>query len=264
LCLIPAHLEQARRLRFGTATEPVSLKRMTTMPIAVSEPDVPEGCDAPHMLALSGAEVLRRLLNVVLALVALVLTLPALLLIALAVKLSSPGPVLYTQTRVGVNRRRRASVRDPDYGGKPFTIYKFRTMCVADGAGARGTEQVWATPDDPRVTGLGRWLRLYRLDELPQLLNVLLGDMDIVGPRPEQPAIFVRLRGQIPGYQERQQVRPGITGWAQVNQHYDSSIEDVRRKLAFDLEYISRRSIKEDLRIMLLTLPVVAGKFGAW
>jgi lipopolysaccharide/colanic/teichoic acid biosynthesis glycosyltransferase len=111
---------------------------------------------------------------------------------------------------------------------------------------------------------VGRILRLYRLDELPQLMNVLRGDMDIVGPRPEQPAIFSRLRDQIPRYQERQRVRPGITGWAQINQHYDSTIEDVRKKLAFDLEYISRRSMREDLRIMLRTLPVVAGGFGGW
>ena len=95
-------------------------------------------------------------------------------------------------------------------------------------------------------------------------MNVLLGDMDIVGPRPEQPAIFTQLREQIPGYQARQRVRPGITGWAQINQHYDSSIDDVRRKLAFDLEYLGRRSLTEDVRIMLRTLPVVAGKFGAW
>jgi lipopolysaccharide/colanic/teichoic acid biosynthesis glycosyltransferase len=175
--------------------------------------------------------------------------------------------VFYTQKRIGVNRRRSlppgANYRKSDCGGRPFTIFKFRTMRASTG---RQDEpgQVWATPDDPRVTRVGRLLRLYRLDELPQLLNVLLGDMDIVGPRPEQPAIFARLREQIPRYQERQRVRPGITGWAQVNQQYDSSIEDVRKKLAFDLEYISRRSLQEDLRIMLRTLPVVTGKLGAW
>jgi len=211
--------------------------------------------------------VLRRLFNITIALVGLVCAVPLLLLIAIAVKLSSRGPVFYTQTRVGHNRRRQlppgARYRESDCGGKPFTLYKFRTMRV-NGHALHDAAQVWATPDDPRITRLGRILRLYRLDELPQLLNVLLGDMDIVGPRPEQTAIFARLREQIPGYQERQRVRPGITGWAQINQHYDSSIEDVRRKLAFDLEYISRRSIQEDLRIMLRTLPVVAGKCGAW
>jgi lipopolysaccharide/colanic/teichoic acid biosynthesis glycosyltransferase len=141
-------------------------------------------------------------------------------------------------------------------------MYKFRTMRAIDGSGSHA--QVWATPDDPRITRVGKLLRLYRLDELPQLVNVLLGDMDLVGPRPEQPAIFARLREVIPGYQARQRVRPGITGWAQINLHYDSSIDDVRRKLAFDLEYIGRRSLTEDLRIMLRTLPVVAGRFGGW
>ena len=123
---------------------------------------------------------------------------------------------------------------------------------------------MWARPNDPRVTAIGRLLRLYRLDELPQLLNVLRGDMDVVGPRPEQPAIFARLRLQIDRYQERQRVRPGITGWAQINQCYDTCVDDVRSKLQHDLEYISRQSFLEDLKIMLRTLPVVIGKRGAW
>jgi lipopolysaccharide/colanic/teichoic acid biosynthesis glycosyltransferase len=242
---------------------------MTTFPIALDQSDVPRRRYGPRVLALSAVDVARRVLNVTLALVGLVVALPVLAIIAIAVKLSSPGPVFYTQTRVGLNRRRLlppgTRYRPTDCGGKPFTIFKFRTMRVNGGTnGSDKPGQVWATPDDPRVTRVGRFLRLYRLDELPQLVNVLLGDMDIVGPRPEQPAIFSQLREQIPGYQARQRVRPGITGWAQINQHYDSSIEDVRRKLAFDLEYIGRRSVTEDLRIMLWTLPVIAGKFGAW
>jgi lipopolysaccharide/colanic/teichoic acid biosynthesis glycosyltransferase len=242
---------------------------MTTIPIAFEQAHRPRRRDGGrHAIALSAAAVTRRALNITIALVALLLLLPVALLIALAIKLTSRGPVFYTQTRVGLNRRRvlpaGARYREADGGGKPFTMYKFRTMRASeDKAGAPGA-QVWATPDDPRITRIGRILRLYRLDELPQLVNVLLGDMDIVGPRPEQPAIFARLREEIPGYQERQRVRPGITGWAQINQHYDSSIDDVRRKLAFDLEYISNRSITEDLRIMLRTLPVVTGGFGAW
>src|SRR6185312_3655925 len=119
-------------------------------------------------------------------------------------------------------------------------IYKFRTMAAA-GPGRDPAAEVWARPDDPRVTALGRLLRLYRLDELPQLLNVLRGDMNVVGPRPEQPTIFARLRDEIDRYQERQRVRPGITGWAQINQQYDSSVDDVRRKVQFDLEYIARQ-----------------------
>lgn len=237
---------------------------MTTIPIALA----PSSSRRREPAAYAPADVLCRTLNIAIALVALVLLLPLVLVIALAVKLSSPGPVFYTQRRVGLNRRRQlptgARYRTSDCGGRPFTILKFRTMRVADAAAASPTLQVWATPDDPRVTRIGRFLRLYRLDELPQLINVLFGDMNIVGPRPEQPDIFARLREEIPGYQERQRVRPGITGWAQINLHYDTSVEDVRRKLAFDLEYIGRHSLMEDLRIMLRTLPVVAGRFGGW
>jgi lipopolysaccharide/colanic/teichoic acid biosynthesis glycosyltransferase len=125
-------------------------------------------------------------------------------------------------------------------------------------------DEVWAQPDDPRVTAIGRILRKYRLDELPQLWNVMRGDMNIVGPRPEQPAIFVKLRDQIDGYGARQQVRPGITGWAQVNHNYDQCLEDVRRKVSFDLEYIARRSLATDLKIMALTVPVMVFRKGAW
>jgi lipopolysaccharide/colanic/teichoic acid biosynthesis glycosyltransferase len=194
--------------------------------------------------------------------------------IAIGIKLTSPGPIFFTQTRVGMDRRTsgarrtaRPAVgngrRNGDAGGKPFTIYKFRTM-VSNGHGPNGGDQVWATPDDPRVTPIGRLLRLYRLDELPQLLNVIRGDMDVVGPRPEQPAIFARLRTQIDRYQERQRVRPGITGWAQINQRYDTCVDDVRSKVRHDLDYIARRSFFEDLKIMVRTLPVLIGKRGAW
>jgi len=189
-------------------------------------------------------------------------------LIALGIKLTSPGPIFFVQTRIGIDRRTTGepagnSRRRFDGGGKPFAIYKFRTMAT-NGPGSDPSDQVWARPNDPRVTPIGRLLRLYRLDELPQLLNVLCGDMDVVGPRPEQPAIFAHLREQIERYQERQRVRPGITGWAQINQCYDTCVDDVRGKLERDLEYISRRSTFEDLKIMVRTLPVVIGKRGAW
>jgi lipopolysaccharide/colanic/teichoic acid biosynthesis glycosyltransferase len=212
------------------------------------------------------SETLRRALNVVVATIGVVVTAPLMALIALGIKLTSPGPIFFTQPRVGIDRRNPNepagnSRRRNDAGGKPFQIYKFRTMAT-NGHGS--PDQVWAQPNDPRVTPIGRFLRLYRLDELPQLLNVLRGEMDVVGPRPEQPAIFARLRGQIDRYQERQRVRPGITGWAQINQCYDSSVDSVRRKLEYDLEYIARRSVLEDMRIMLRTLPVVVGKQGAW
>jgi lipopolysaccharide/colanic/teichoic acid biosynthesis glycosyltransferase len=123
---------------------------------------------------------------------------------------------------------------------------------------------VWATKEDPRVTSIGRLLRKYRLDELPQIINVLTGDMNIVGPRPERPSIFMKLRKDISGYAYRQRAKPGITGLAQINQHYDATVEDVRNKLRFDLIYLSRQGILEDLKIMLKTVPVILFKRGGW
>jgi lipopolysaccharide/colanic/teichoic acid biosynthesis glycosyltransferase len=132
-------------------------------------------------------------------------------------------------------------------------MYKFRTM-TCDPA---QNEERWATKEDRRVTRVGRVLRATRLDELPQLVNVLRGDMNIVGPRPEQPTIFQELRRELGGYQERQKVLPGITGWAQVNLGYDTSLEDVKKKVELDLEYIDKRSATQDLAIMAKTMPVM-------
>lgn len=205
----------------------------------------------------------RRTLNVLVALVGIVIAAPVMALVAVLIKLTSPGPVFFAQTRVGLDRRdpgdRGNGRRLLDLGGKPFRIYKFRTMYVQKKA-----EQVWASQHDPRVTSVGRVLRKYRLDELPQLFNVLLGDMNIVGPRPEQPGIAADLQKQITVYNLRHKVRPGITGWAQINHHYDQSIEDVRRKVSLDLEYIKRQSLTEDLKIMLRTVPVVVLRKGGW
>jgi lipopolysaccharide/colanic/teichoic acid biosynthesis glycosyltransferase len=206
----------------------------------------------------------QRVLNVVVAVIGIILTAPLMLAIALLVKLTSPGPVLYTQTRVGLDRRRGGGGnwrRSVDYGGRLFTIYKFRTMSARQ---KDPDAQVWAAPNDPRVTPVGRVLRKYRLDELPQLLNVLKGDMNVVGPRPEQPKIFMQLRDQVDNYPARQRVLPGITGWAQVNQQYDQNVDDVRRKVQLDLEYAARTSAMEDLRIMLKTIPVMLFRRGAW
>jgi lipopolysaccharide/colanic/teichoic acid biosynthesis glycosyltransferase len=188
------------------------------------------------------------------------------ILVAVLVRLTSKGPVLYTQTRIGLDRRGRGHHESDhrrvfDCGGKPFRIYKFRTMQVDEADRKPG---VWALPGDPRVTGIGRWLRKLRLDELPQLFNVLLGEMNIVGPRPEQPRIFVELRDQIDSYELRQRVAPGITGLAQINQAYDQSVDDVRKKVAYDLEYIAHRSMVQDFKIMLRTIPVVLLRRGAW
>lgn len=207
-----------------------------------------------------------RALNVVVAVLGLILTAPLLLAIAILVKLSSPGPVFYVQDRVGLDRRQRGQVgvplpgrRQDDKGGRLFRIYKFRTM-VSD---SDQSGQVWASHDDPRITAVGHLLRKYRLDEIPQLLNVLKGDMNIVGPRPEQPQIFQELREKVSGYQERQRVLPGITGWAQVNRSYDQCVEDVKKKVEYDLEYIEKRSFLKDLRIMARTVPVMIGKKGS-
>jgi len=207
----------------------------------------------------------RRLLNVAIAALGLVLTLPLMIVIAVLIKLTSRGPILFTQTRVGLDRRALTGAggntrRHVDAGGELFTMYKFRTMCVAQ----EQASQVWARPDDPRVTAIGRVLRKFRLDELPQLWNVLIGDMNVVGPRPEQPSIFNYLRQQIEGYPRRQRVRPGITGWAQINLAYDRSVDDVRQKVAHDLEYIRNQSAFEDLKIMLRTVPVMLGRRGGW
>ena len=212
------------------------------------------------------AERLERVMNVTLALIALILLSPLLLVIALAIKLTSPGPILYTQTRVGIDRRlsrgnRSYDRRAQDLGGSVFTIYKFRTM-RADAE--RKTGAVWATRSDPRVTGLGKFLRASRLDELPQLFNVVRGDMNIVGPRPERPGIFARLRTEIAEYPLRQLTKPGITGWAQINNSYDACVDDVRRKVRYDLEYLDRRSLAEDVRIMLKTVPVMLLRRGGW
>jgi lipopolysaccharide/colanic/teichoic acid biosynthesis glycosyltransferase len=204
----------------------------------------------------------RRLLNVMVAIAALVITLPLMLVIAIAIRLTSPGPVFFRQTRVGVDRRSAVGGnwrRQVDYGGRLFTMYKFRTMYVQSEAA-----EIWARRDDDRITPVGRVLRKYRLDELPQFINVLIGDMNIVGPRPEQPQLFMSLRDQVERYQERQRVLPGITGWAQINQQYDQDIEDVRNKVRYDLEYAARSSAMEDLRIMLLTVPVMVRGQGGW
>lgn len=212
-----------------------------------------------------------RALNVCVAALILVATFPLWVVIAIAIRLTSRGPVFYTQLRVGQDVRTRrerrgedrsaATRRQDDIGGHPFTIVKFRTMRVnAEAAG----QAVWAATNDQRLTPIGGFLRSCRLDELPQLLNVIRGEMNLVGPRPERPQLFSQLRAQVPDYQKRQRVPPGITGHAQVHLQYDTSVEDVRRKVQHDLEYIARRSVWEDLRIMLKTIPVMLFRKGGW
>ena len=213
-----------------------------------------------------------RAFNVLVAALLLLVSLPVWALIAVAIKLTSRGPVFYRQQRVGIDLRsrwdrRRGSGRDAtvrrrdDIGGRPFVIVKFRTMRVD---AEHGGKAVWAATKDHRLTPVGGFLRSCRLDELPQLLNVIRGDMNLVGPRPERPQLFGELREQIPNYQHRQRVRPGITGHAQVHLQYDTSVEDVKRKVQHDLEYIANRSVWQDLRIMLKTIPVMLFRRGGW
>lgn len=221
---------------------------------------------APDFEPRPRSEMASRVFNVVLASIMLVIASPIMLLAAIAVRLTSKGPVLYMQERVGIDRRWTRSRalnerRREDLGGAPFTIYKFRSMRVD--AEANG-QAVWATKNDDRVTPIGKLLRASRIDELPQLFNVIRGDMNIVGPRPERPSIFVRLREQIAEYPVRQRVRPGITGLAQVSNPYDQCLDDVRRKVAFDVEYMRRQSLWTDLCIMCRTVPVMLLRIGGW
>jgi sugar transferase (PEP-CTERM system associated) len=183
----------------------------------------------------------QSMYSVLLGLAGFIVALPIIILVALAVKLTSPGPVLFSQKRVGLN-------------GRPFTLYKFRSM-VVDAEAKTGA--VWATRDDPRVTSIGRFLRRSRLDELPQLINILRGEMSVVGPRPERPEFVATLSEQIPFYRQRHCVKPGLTGWAQINYKYGETIEDTITKLEYDLYYIKNLSPSLDAYILFHTVKVM-------
>jgi exopolysaccharide biosynthesis polyprenyl glycosylphosphotransferase len=203
--------------------------------------------------ALSGSESLsymgslaKRMFDLILATlgaIALGLVLPA---VALAVALDDRGPLFYTQVRSGL-------------GGKSFRVIKFRTMCVDAERDGRAR---WAKKGDDRITRVGRFLRKVRLDELPQVINALRGEMSIVGPRPERPEFIVDLERQIPFYRTRLVVKPGLTGWAQIHYEYGNSIEDALIKLQYDLYYIRHRTIWLDLYVILRTIRVVLGGGG--
>ncbi len=184
---------------------------------------------------------LQKIYSFLIAAVGLVILFPIFLLVALAVRITSAGPILYRQNRVG-------------FQGHVFQVLKFRSM-YRDAEARTGA--VWATPDDPRITPVGRWLRRLRLDELPQLLNVLRGEMAIVGPRPERPEFVKTLTELIPFYGQRHSVKPGITGWAQINHKYGDSIEDTITKLEFDLYYLKNLTFSMDLYIMFHTAKVM-------
>jgi exopolysaccharide biosynthesis polyprenyl glycosylphosphotransferase len=189
----------------------------------------------------------QRVSNSIAAGAGILLGLPFMLLTAAAVRLSSPGPILYRQVRVGLN-------------DVPFTLYKFRSM-RADAES--GTGAVWAAKDDPRVTWVGKIIRRIRFDELPQLFNVIKGEMAIVGPRPERPEFVKALSEQIPYYRQRHCVRPGITGWAQINHKYGATLEDTAIKLEYDLFYIKNMSLSLDTYILFHTLKTMLLTRGA-
>jgi lipopolysaccharide/colanic/teichoic acid biosynthesis glycosyltransferase len=227
---------------------------------------LPRTIDVPEVIPRERNEQWSRAFNFIIALLALVVASPVLILMAIAVKFTSRGPILYAQTRVGLDRRWRSTLalherRLEDLGGQVFTIYKFRTMRVD---AERGSGAVWAKENDPRVTKLGKYMRMLRLDELPQFWNVLLGDMNVVGPRPERPSIVSRLREDIPEYQCRHRVKPGITGLAQINQNYDATLDDVRSKVSWDLRYIREQGLWMDTKVCLRTLPAVILKYRGW
>jgi|SRR5687768_4088891 len=251
----------ARRRRLDTGERPIERVRPieTVREVEAIDPVI-------DVVPRERSDRLNRAVNLTIGVVAFVLLSPLFVLAAIAIKLTSRGPIFYTQTRVGIDRRgrRELAIRErrlQDLGGAAFTIYKFRSMYV-NAEGKSGA--VWATVNDPRVTPLGRFMRKFRIDELPQLINVINGDMNIVGPRPERPSIVARLREDIREYPLRQRVKPGITGLAQINLTYDSCLDDVRAKVRYDLEYLKRQSMAEDLIIMAKTIPTMVLKVRGW
>lgn len=192
------------------------------------------------------SRVMKRFVDVLASTVGLLMLLPLFLLIAVLIKADSPGPVIYRQTRVGLR-------------GRPFLIWKFRSM--RQDAEKSGPQ--WAQAGDPRISRVGWWLRKTRIDEFPQLINVLSGEMSLVGPRPERPVFVQDLRRIIPYYDLRHTIRPGITGWAQVKFRYGASEEDAHMKLQYDLYYVKRLSFALDMRILAQTVRVVLAGEGA-
>lgn len=217
----------------------------------------------------------KRIADTLISAICLILFTPLLVVTGILIWLDSPGPIIYRQVRIGQNRRRtdrrklgfkleadrrNGDRRKENMPGRPFYIYKFRTMVDC---AEKGTGPVWAKPGDPRITRVGRLLRKKRLDELPQLFNVLIGQMSLVGPRPERHHFVQRLSRHIEDYEQRLWLRPGITGLAQVSAGYDSSLESAKVKTKYDLKYIRHWHITEDLIIILKTIAVMLNGKGA-
>lgn len=219
-----------------------------TMPVAAPARDFsvrrPSASDTAAASAIGphsrSYAIFKRSFDLIAVVLVALVFLPLFPLIAIAIRLDSPGAVFYTQDRVGQD-------------GRIFRIFKFRSM----GADAERHGAVWAMEDDPRVTRVGAFMRRSRIDEVPQLLNVLRGEMTFVGPRPERPEFTRVLERELPGYAQRHTVKPGLTGWAQIRYEYTSSIQDSAKKLEFDLHYVEHRSLRFDTKIFFQTIPVV-------
>lgn len=217
---------------------------------------------------------IKRLLDIASAIIGIAMASPFFLVVPILIKLDSPGSTFFRQERIGKNRRRsnrrimqvdsqvekRTNDRrkNPMFG-KPFMIFKFRTM---RNDAEKHTGPVWASKHDPRITRVGAFLRATRIDELPQLFNILKGDMSLVGPRPEREFFIQKLRNNIDNYDRRLLVRPGLTGLAQVEHKYDESEEDTKVKVSYDLDYINQLNILKDIRIILKTVYVVLAAKG--
>ncbi len=203
--------------------------------------------DTDELIGLPLRQPIKRCLDIVVSGILIVFVLPLMAAIALIIRLDSSGPAFFNQARVGRN-------------GQTFIMLKFRTMRNA----AEDEPERWALPDDPRVTRFGKWLRRAHLDELPQLFNIFKGDMSLVGPRPEQPSIAAMLAKEISDYPLRLAARPGLTGWAQVNEPYAASVEASREKLTYDLYYLRHHSLWFDIQILARTVSVVGEGLWPW
>jgi exopolysaccharide biosynthesis polyprenyl glycosylphosphotransferase len=229
--LVPSLWECAKN--FKTANQPTLIHSMELQELFV-------------LNMLPWQATVKRIMDIAISIFMLLATSPLLLITAIAIKLDSKGPVFYKQQRIGLYSR-------------SFTVYKFRSM----GTDAEKNGPQWAKKNDSRVTRVGRFIRKFRIDEIPQLLCVLKGDMSLVGPRPERAVFIEELRKTIPFYASRLKMKPGLTGWAQVRHHYDNDIEDVKIKLGYDIYYLSNASILLDIQILVRTIYVVLTAKGA-
>jgi sugar transferase (PEP-CTERM system associated) len=212
-----------------------------------------EAIDANWLLFADGfqngmiSRAIKRVFDIAVSLALTIVTLPLMVVTAVAIRLDSSGPILYRQERTGLH-------------GETFTLFKFRSMAMDAEVGGKPQ---WAQKRDPRITRVGGFIRASRIDELPQLLNVLRGEMSMIGPRPERPMFVRELASVIPFYTHRNYVKPGLTGWAQVNYPYGASVEDAREKLAYDLYYVKNRGVLLDMVILLSTVRVILFSEGA-